>query len=145
MQRFSHKAAFRKAWKLAGRPVANIISPVSAWTMPSGVFYDANHDYFIDDQRRRVPVGWVGQPYVEIEFIPADGHTDFALDIPGKTAINLIDILALWTDSIEATVRACWGVSIGPRLYTVRQWDTVPFGAQNPISVKLSLEERNAG
>lgn len=144
MSQFLARASFNKLWRVAGKPVANLIAPVSSWLLPAGVSYNPNHDYFVNASRQRVQVSWATQPYTAMRFIPDKGHTDIALTVPGQTLVSLTDILVLWTEDLAAAVPYAWGVSIGSNLFVIHQVTNVPFGAQYPATMKLSLQEKNA-
>lgn len=112
--------------------------------MPAGVSYNANQDYFVNAARQMVSVAWEDQPYTEVHIVPGKGRTDIALDIPGQTLVSLRDILILWSATLETTCKTAWGVSVDGGLYTIRQMVNGPFGAQTPVTIRLSLEERNS-
>lgn len=140
------KQAFRALWRAAGKPQAKLIGPVSGWTLPSGVTYNAHFDQFVDESKAKVSVSWATQPGTTIPIVPDKASHAIVLAIPGVTTTSTTPVITLWAGDVETAIKTCWGVSMGSRLYRVSSWTPVPEGVPEPSTILLQLQEvTNAG
>lgn len=135
------KAGFTLLWKIQGRPQLQVIKPVSAWKLPSGVSYDERHDQFLDAQEDAVDVNWRTQPRVPLSFLPAKQPVDVAFALPGVVQNGTISVLLLWTKTTETLIKDAWGIALGDVLYRLKQYDIDPKGVSTPLTIRLDLEE----
>lgn len=135
------KAGFALLWRIQGRPRLQVIKPVSAWKLPSGVSYDERHDQFLDVLEETVDVNWRTQPQVTLAFLPAKQPVDVAFALPGMVQNGTISVLLLWAKTTEVLIKDAWGIALSDVLYRVKQYDIDPKGVSEPLTIRLDLEE----
>ena len=135
------KRAFTRMWRMLEEPTVDIIQPVSAWTLPNGVSYDAHHDQFLNALKQVVSVSWVGQPADTMNFVPSEETFEMGLTVTGVTTTTHTNLILLWTAAAETAVRNAWGVNMNGNLYRISQFLIRPSGVSTPIHINLSLKE----
>lgn len=140
--RSANRKGFLALWRISGKPMIKIVSPISQWTLPDGVTYASSRDAFVNGAGQKATVDWQIQPYTDCKVISAENSNEVILDIGGNKTINTTNLILLWSPEIEAAIKVTWGVVIGDKLCTVREWEANPQGAKEPSTIKLSLIAR---
>ena len=135
------RKAFMKVWRLSGKPTLKMIESISTWTLPVGVTYNSHFDSFVDGSGETVSVDWSTQPGTTVEFLPAKATSNITLGVPGISSVEYTNVTLLWSSTVEAKLRACWGVVIGSNLYRVQNVELNPLGALTPSDMRVSLSE----
>jgi hypothetical protein len=136
--------AFARIHALHGSPTLDIIPPVSAWTLPAGVTYNAQYDQFVNASNVVQAVNYASwATETTVDFVPTRRKNDVALTIGGglTTANVSRNAVIEWTSAIQTKVAAAWGVTIGSTLYRVKSWEVYPEGAAAPVEIRLELDK----
>lgn len=136
---------FMQMWRYRGRPTMQVIQPVSAWTLASGVTYDPHQDQFIDGEGGVVSVTYTTQPSITVKYLPSRQNNALTIGIPGLVTVTATEqpVILQWTSATQTAISTCWGVLMGGVLYRVKTWELFPVGASSPVEIRVSLIEAN--
>lgn len=134
------RSMFRAAHRVAGRPCLSIIPPVSQWSLPSGVTYDAYRDQFINGSGVPVTVPWTDQAVTIADYLPDRAMTGLTFGMTGITTEDTTNVALLWNEETEAALRAAWGISISGALYRISSIDLAPQGVTPAYLLQVALK-----
>lgn len=135
------RSMFRAAHRAVGKPALFLIPPVSAWTLPSGVTYDAYRDTFVTSGGAPQAVLWSDQTLTRVDYLPDRALTGLTFSLTGIVPEDTTPVAILWSRETETALRAAWGVSLGGELYRVATIDLAPAGVTPAYLLNVSLRK----
>lgn len=135
------QAMFKAAHRAIGKPTLAIIPPVSQWTLPTGVSYDAYRDQFINGSGAVVAVDWAIQPTTDLPYLPDRVATGLSFGVAGITTEQTTNVVCLWSTAAESALRAAWGVSLAGQLYRLERIERAPEGVTPAYLLQVSLKQ----
>ncbi len=133
------RRAFNKLWRLSGKPMLEAVVPINQWELPAGVRYEPHRDHFVDQFGHEVEVDWRSQPAERLPFLPDRALHNAVLDLAGLSTTEGMNIVLLWSASVQEIITNAWGVAIGDKLYRVDTFETRPAGVESPADIAVTL------
>lgn len=139
------KVAFRKVWRILGKPMLKIIKPIDEWTLPGGVLYDRRLDHFVDANGDEVQIDYKAQNGVQLPFIPQPTSNRLTLTVVGMTTTKQPAVTFLWDAKTEALLRGAWGAVLDGETYHIGTITIIPPGTKEPVEINVELRETGRG
>lgn len=142
LERYSRM--FQRFWRRHGSPTLDIIPPVSAWTLPAGITYNAQYDQFLNASNVVQAANYASwATSTSVGFLPRRRETEASLTIGGVLSAEVVStsVVIEWTSAMQSKITLAWGVVIGSTLYRVRSWTVVPEGVDDPIEIRVELDK----